>query len=99
MWGDDLTIDEDAGLAYVAAHEQNTIERIALESGVRQNVAGEPLNPDMIGPTAGAWGSRHRRGRQSGIFFDRRWHQSPFSGVVREPKVLRVEFPAVCCLP
>jgi hypothetical protein len=56
MWGDDLIIDEDADYAYVSTHRQNTIERIALESGVRQNVAREPLNLDMIGLTAGAWG-------------------------------------------
>jgi hypothetical protein len=66
--GDDLIVDEDAGFAYVATHQQNTIERITLESGVRRSVAGEPPNLDMIGSA----GSRRR---QSGIFLDRWLHQ------------------------
>lgn len=68
MWGGGLIIDEDAGLAYVATHQQNTIERITLESGVRQSVTGELLNLVMIGSA----GSRRR---QSGIFLDRWLHQ------------------------
>jgi hypothetical protein len=96
MWGDDLIIDEDAGLAYVATHRQNTIERITLESGVRQNVAGEPLNLDMIGPTAGAWGRDTGDAGRVAYFSTDGGIKNPLSGVVRESKVLRVEFPVVC---
>jgi hypothetical protein len=99
MWGDDLIIDEDAGFAYVATHRQNTIERIALESGMRQNVAGEPLNQDMIGPTAGAWGRDVGDTGRVAYFSTDGGIKNPLSGVVRESKVLRVEFPVVCCLP
>ncbi|OCL11734.1 hypothetical protein AOQ84DRAFT_228863 [Glonium stellatum] len=35
MWGDDLIIDKEAGVAYVTTHRQNTIERINLKSIVR----------------------------------------------------------------
>jgi hypothetical protein len=99
MWGDDLIIDEDAGLAYGATHRQNAIERIALESGVWQNVAGEPLSLDMIGPTAGAWGRGVGKAGKVAYFSADGGIKNLLSGVVRESKVLRVEFPAVCCLP
>ena len=86
-------MDEDAGFAYVATHQQNTIERIALEPRMRQNMAGEPPDPDMIGPTAGAWGRDVGAGRVAYFSTDGSI-KNPFSGVVRESK-----FPVVCCLP
>jgi hypothetical protein len=67
MWGDDLIIDEDADFAYVATHRQNTIERIALESGVRQNVA-RATEPGHGRINGGSVGSRYRRCGQSSIF-------------------------------
>lgn len=60
MMGDDFCIDENAGVAYVATHRQNTIDRISLEpslnTGARHSVAGDPFDPDLIGPTNGVWG-------------------------------------------
>jgi hypothetical protein len=57
MMGDDFCIDEKAGLAYIATHRQNTIDRVSLEpsenSDVRHSVAGEPFTEQLIGPTKG----------------------------------------------
>ncbi|MEH2419537.1 MAG: hypothetical protein V7K48_00885 [Nostoc sp.] len=43
---DDFCIDEDAGIAYVTTHRENTIDRVSLEPsenrGVRHSVAGRP---------------------------------------------------------
>jgi sugar lactone lactonase YvrE len=44
---DDFCIDEDAGVAYVTTHRENTIDRVPLAPGgphaPRQIVAGDPL--------------------------------------------------------
>ena len=92
-------IDEDAGLAYMATHQQITIKRIALESGVRQNVAGEPMNLNMVGPTAGARGRGVGDAGRVAYFSTDGSIKNSLSGVVMESKVLRREFPAICCLP
>jgi hypothetical protein len=94
MWADDLIVDEEGGFAYVTTHRQNTIERIALETGVRQNSAGEPLHLDLIGPTAGSWGRDKGDAGRVAYFSTDGGIKNPLDGVVRESKVLRVEFPA-----
>ena len=97
MWGDDLVLDEEAGFAYVTTHRQNTIDRIILETGVRENVVEEPLNLDVIGPTAGSW-SRERgdTGRVAYFLTD---------GVTKNPLMMLqgsqryfVEFPPITAL-
>jgi hypothetical protein len=58
MW-DDFAIDDNAGVAYATTHRQNTLERIPLDpnSGeAKQVVAGSPLDLQMVGPSAFAWG-------------------------------------------
>src|SRR3984957_4806426 len=60
MMGDDFCIDENAGVAYIATHRQNTVDRVSLEPSengeARHSVAGEPFTEELIGPTAGRWG-------------------------------------------
>lgn len=60
MMGDDFCIDDDAGVAYIATHRQNTIDRVSLNpsenSYRRHSVAGKPLTKQLIGPTIGRWG-------------------------------------------
>ena len=94
MWGDDLILDEEGGVAYVTTHRQNTIERISLKTGVRQNVAGDPLNLDLIGPTAGSWGRDEGNAGRVAYFSTDGGIKNPLDGVVRESRILRVEFPA-----
>jgi hypothetical protein len=98
MWGDDLTLDEEAGFAYVTTHQQNTIERIILETGVGENVVGEPLNLDVIGPTAGSWSREQGDTGRVAYFLTDGGTKNPLNGVARESKVLRVEFPPTTAL-
>jgi len=56
---DDFCIDEDAGVAYVTAHRENTIDRMSLEpdrNAERESVAGSPFDEELVGPSSGAWG-------------------------------------------
>ena len=54
---DDFCIDEDAGVAYVTTHRENTIDRVLLEpnGGSRRSVAGKPFNELLLGPSSAAW--------------------------------------------
>jgi len=55
---DDFCLDEDAGVAYLTTHRQNTIERVPLQpdgGGGRQVVAGEPFDEQLVGPSSAAW--------------------------------------------
>ena len=58
--GDDFCIDEDAEVAYLTTHRQNTIDRVSLDpaknSGFTQSVAGDPFTEQLIGPSSAAWG-------------------------------------------
>ena len=92
MWADDLIIDEEAGFGYVTTHRQNTIERICLRTGARTNMAGNPINFDLIGPTAGAWGRQPGELGKVAYFSTDGGIKNPVDGIVRESKVLRVEF-------
>ena len=56
---DDFYLDEDSGVAYVATHRENTIDRMSLEpdrSDERESVAGSPFNAELVEPSCGAWG-------------------------------------------
>jgi hypothetical protein len=99
MMGDDFCIDENAGVAYIATHRQNTIDRVSLEpsenSDVRQSMAGEPFTEQLIGPTKGAWGrGPGEYGRVAYFMTDGGTKSPPPDGIVRPAKVLRVEFKA-----
>ena len=94
MWGDDLILDEEAGIAYVTTHRQNTIESVHLGTGATANVAGDPLNLDLIGPTAGSWGRGRGQAGRVAYFTTDGGIKNPLDGVVREAMVLRVEFPS-----
>jgi sugar lactone lactonase YvrE len=56
---DDFRIDQDAGVAYLTTHRQNTIDRFSLEPGENGkasiSIAGDPFTPELIGPSAGHW--------------------------------------------
>jgi hypothetical protein len=98
LMADDFCIDEDAGVAYIATHRQNTIARVPLDPSddrTTQAVAGEPFDEQLIGPTSGAWGRRPGdNGRVVYVTTDGGLAAPPPDGRVRLPKVLRVELPA-----
>jgi len=56
---DDFVIDEDAGVAYVTTHPENTIDRVVLQpdgNRVGQTVvAGNPFTDKLVGPSSAVW--------------------------------------------
>jgi hypothetical protein len=97
MMGDDFCIDESAGVAYIATHRQNTIDRVSLDpsenSNTRHSVAGQPFTEELIGPTCGRWGrGPGEYGRVAYFQTDGGTKSPPADGVVRPAKVLRVQF-------
>jgi hypothetical protein len=99
MMGDDFCIDECAGVAYIATHRQNTIDRVSLEpsenSYLRYSVAGKPFTEQLIGPTKGAWGrGAGEYGRVAYFQADGGTKSPPIAagGIARAATMLRVEF-------
>ena len=95
---DDFLIDEDAGVAYVTTHRENTIDRVRLaHDGNREGrtvIAGNPFNDKLVGPSAGARGrSPEDKGRIAFFTSDGGTVAPPPDGKVRTAKVLRVELP------
>jgi hypothetical protein len=94
MMGDDLLIDEEAEVAYVTTHRENTIQRVSLVPG-RENicVVGNPVNELLVGPTAGAWGRQPGDlGKVAYFTTDGGVKRLLADGVIRSAKVVRVEF-------
>ena len=93
---DDFCIDEEAGVAYVTTHRENTIDRMYLEPGkntARHSVAGDPFTDQLIGPSSGVWGrGPGEYGRLAYFTTDGGTTAPPADGVVRPAKLLRVEF-------
>ena len=56
---DDFIIDENAGVAYVTTHRENTIDLVRLapdgNRAGRTVIAGEPFTETLVGPSSGAW--------------------------------------------
>ena len=92
--GDDFIIDEVKDVVYVTTHRENTIEQIALEPGKEKVVVvGDPVNEDVLGPTAGAWGRQPgERGKVAYFTLDGGLKRPLPDGIVRPAKVLKVEF-------
>jgi hypothetical protein len=92
---DDFCIDEDASVAYVTTHRENTIDRVLLEpnSGSRRSVAGQPFTELLLGPSSAAW-SRvpGEYGRVAYFTTDGGQTAPPPDKIIRSAKVLRVEF-------
>jgi len=95
---DDFVLDEDAGVAYVTTHRENTVDRIVMAAdGNRLGfvvAAGNPFTEVLVGPSSGVW----RRGpgdygRVAYFTTDGGTAQSP-DGISRTAKVLRVTFPS-----
>src|SRR5215469_2487349 len=93
---DDFWIDEDAGVAYMASHPLNTIDRLALEpsenGGEILSIAGKPFNDELIGPSAGHWGrGRGEYGRVAFITTDGGTASRPAGGA-RPARLIKAEF-------
>lgn len=96
---DDFLIDEDAGVAYVTTHRENTIDRVRLaHDGNREGrtvIAGDPFTDRLVGPSAGAWSRTPGDYGRIAYFSTDGGTAQPPDGVLRPARVLRVEFPPV----
>jgi hypothetical protein len=94
---DDFCIDEDAGVAYVTTHRENTIDCISLDpakNSERHIVAGDPFTEELIGPSSGAWSRLPgEHGKVAYFVSDGGTASVPPDGVRRPAKLLRVELP------
>jgi hypothetical protein len=96
---DDFCIDEDAGVAYVTTHRENTIDCISLDparNSKRFIVAGDPFTEEVIGPSSGAWSRLPGEyGKVAYFTTDGGTASPPPDGVRRPAGLLRVEVPEV----
>jgi hypothetical protein len=94
---DDFCIDENAGVAYLMTHRENTIDCASLnpaKNSYRFIVAGDPLNEEMIGTTSAAWSRLPGEYGKVAFVTSDGGTASPLPDGVRRPaKLLRVEFP------
>src|SRR5262249_50683203 len=93
---DDFCIDENAGVAYVTTHRENTIDRVPLQPAgdhaPRTIVAGDPFTEQLIGPSSAAWArGTDDYGRLAFVTTDGGTTAQPPDGIVRKAALLRVE--------
>lgn len=96
---DDLCVDEDAGVAYLARHPDHKIERVPLKEGSssmgRAVMAGEPFTDKLIGPTSLDWGrAPGDYGHVAYVTTDGGTVKLAPDGVLRPARLMRIEFPA-----
>jgi len=98
VMADDFCLDEEAGVAYVTTHRQNTVDRVSLQpdgNGARQIVAGEPFDEQLVGPSSAAWGRQPGDyGRVASVTTDGGLIAPPTDDIVRPARLLRAELPA-----
>lgn len=91
---DDFCLDENAGLAYVTTHRQNTLDRVPLDprsTRASRAVVGYPPHVELLGPSSVAWGRRPgEHGRIAYVTTDGGMTAPPPDGEVRPGKVLRM---------
>ena len=96
---DDFLIDDEAGVAYVTTHRENTIDRVRLSrDGNRDGnsvVAGDPFTDMLVGPSACRWGREPGNYSRIAYVSSDGGTALPPDGAYRTAKVLRVELPPV----
>jgi hypothetical protein len=94
---DDFCIDENAGVAYLTTHRENTIDCASLNPARNSDrfiVAGYPLTEELIGPSSAAWGRLPGENAKVAFVITDGGTASPWPDGVRRPaKLLRVVFP------
>lgn len=94
---DDFCIDEDAGVAYLTTHRENTIDRVSLDpakNAERVIVAGDPFTDELIGPSSAVWSRTPGECGHIAFFITDGGTASPPPGGPRPAKVLQVEMTA-----
>jgi len=96
---DDFCIDEEAGVAYLTTHRENTIDCVSLDPAKNSDrfvIAGDPFTDELIGPSSAAWSRRPGEyGKVAYVTTDGGTASPPPDGVRRPAKLLRAELPEV----
>ena len=95
---DDFCIDEDAGVAYLTTHRENTIDCVSLDpsrNSDRHIVAGDPPDESLIGPSSAAWGRRPGDYGKVAFVTTDGGAAAPPPGGPRPAMLLRVQFAEV----
>jgi sugar lactone lactonase YvrE len=94
---DDFCIDEDAAIAYVTTHRENTIDVVHLDSAPQQHrtvLIGDPFTEQVVGPSSCAWARNPGdHGRIAYITTDGGTTALPPDGILRPAMVLRMTLP------
>jgi len=104
---DDFCIDENACVAYLTTHTDNTIVCVSIDPGarspVRSVVAGNPFSEQLVGPSSAAWAREQEAyGRIAYVTTDGghtavKYGRPDSDGRTRPARLLRVEFN--CAVP
>jgi hypothetical protein len=99
---DDFCVDENAAVAYLTTHTDNTIVRVPINAGAdgatASVVAGDPFNEQLVGPSSAAWArGRTDYGRIAYVTTDGghtaiAYHRPGSDGIIRPAQVVRVQF-------
>ena len=99
---DDFCLDENAAVAYLTTHVDNTIIRVPFGSGAEHAtpsvVAGDPFDEQFVGPSSAAWARGPADyGRIAYVTTDGghtaiEYHRPGSDGVIRPARVVRVQF-------
>jgi hypothetical protein len=100
---DDFCLDENAGVAYLTTHTDNTVVRVPIDSGAagatRSVVAGDPFTEQLVGPSSAAWARGPADyGRIAYVTTDGghtaiEYHRPGTDGIIRPARVVRVQLP------
>jgi sugar lactone lactonase YvrE len=99
---DDFCLDENAGVAYLTTHPDNTIVSAPLEPGAGDAtpsvVAGDPFTEQLVGPSSAAWARGPADyGRTAYVTTDGghsaiEYHRAGTDGIIRPARVVRAQF-------
>jgi len=102
MAADDFCLDENAAVAYLTTHVDNTIVRVPIEPGAdgatRAVVAGDPFTEGLVGPSSAAWARGPADyGRIAYVTTDGghaaiEYHRAGTDGIIRPAQVVRAHF-------
>jgi hypothetical protein len=99
---DDFCLDENAGVAYLTTHTDNTIVRVPIGAGAEGAttcvVAGDPFNAQLVGPSSAVWGRGPADyGHIAYVTTDGghtaiAYHRPGSDEIIRPARVVRVQF-------
>jgi hypothetical protein len=99
---DDFCLDENAGVAYLTTHTDNTIVRVPIHPGADgatcSVVAGDASTEQLVGPSSAAWARGPADyGRVAYVTTDGghtaiEYHRPGTDGIIRPARVVRARF-------